>query len=379
MTPSAAACHGPAPGTLAWMPDVLTWSSGPERDPAVLERLHDDWRRWALGRLSATLGELEAAAPERVAPLAGELRDLPPEALERVLLAPEVTFRLRGLAPSPPGVIADQLRDWIAAERARAHPIPPPGRTLWTARGDGWVEPSGAFAWGPRIEGWIPIDVQSPWSLDIDLTGAEYRIPVPRAPIDGCELAALLAALGRTRAGIEEASPLLGGFVARFTKVLVLQRDPQPGFTSGSNCHFLGRSVLGNPQQATDADLAEAIVHEAIHALLTVQEERAPWVLDEELWRPVPRLRSPWSGRALPVRPFLQACFVWYGVLHFWVLATGGPAFDERRATALLRRAVAGFMSDAIPDALAPLERQLSAEVFTAVHEMKERVVRLVG
>jgi hypothetical protein len=371
---SASAGREPAPSTLAAMPDVLTWTGGAE----LVDRLHGDWLRWARDAMSATLARLREAAPDRAAPLSRAMQALAPEAFDRFLLAPEVTFRLRGLDPSPPGALADQLHDWICAERARAHPIAAPGRVLWTARGDGYVDPAGGFAWAPRIEGWMPIDVRSPWSLDIDLTGVEYRVPVPRSPLDGAELDGVLAALRRTRAGIEEASPLAGDFVARFTKVLVLQRDSQPGFTSGSNCHYLGRSVLANPQQAADADLAEGIVHEAIHALLTVQEDRAPWVLDEELYLPVPRLRSPWTDRMLPVRPFLQACFVWYGVLHFWIAAIDAAAFAPR-ATFLLRRALSGFLRGAFADVLAPLRPRLSAEVSSAVDEMQDRVVRLAG
>ena len=68
-------------------------------------------------------------------------------------------------------------------------------------------------------------------------------------------------------------------------------------------------------------DIAEALVHEAIHSLLYMQERCHPWV-PAELYAPVPRVVSPWRGRNLALRPFLQACFVWYGILQFWGKAT---------------------------------------------------------
>jgi hypothetical protein len=90
----------------------------------------------------------------------------------------------------------------------------------------------------------------------------------------------------------------LSEFVTTFTKVLVLIRNETARFSSGSETRYIGRSVLGNPHSAgiDHLDIAEALVHEAIHALLYMEERPRAWV-PAALYAPVPRVVSPWTGR----------------------------------------------------------------------------------
>ena len=365
--------------TLAAMPDVLAWGAGGE----VLGRVHDIWRRWASEAMGLALAHLYGRDPDRAKALLEALRGLSDEAMERLLLAPEVTSRLRAADPASVEAMAEELAGWIAAEHARMGPIAPPGRTLWSARGDGHVDLGGIFRWGPRIAGWVPLDVQRPWSLELDPTGARARLPTACPPTGGAELDTLLASLARVRVGIDQASPLIGALITLFTKVLVLQRDEDADdgldFTSGSSGRYLGRTVLANAHLASDAELAEALVREAIHALLSVQDEHDPWVLDEELARAVSCLASPWTGRPLPVRALLHDCFVEYGLVHFWRIARHRASFVEPRSTRMLHRALSGFSGAPLATALAPFRTRISPAVVRAVSELQERVARLAG
>jgi hypothetical protein len=100
--------------------------------------------------------------------------------------------------------------------------------------------------------------------------------------------------------------------------------------------------------------LADALVHEAIHSLLYMHETREPWIVDD---RSVPRdaaLESPWSGARLTVRNFLQACFVWFGLAHFWARVEDGLSFRPDRVKEHAATARRGFLAG-------PLDRQLAS------------------
>jgi HEXXH motif-containing protein len=189
-----------------------------------------------------------------------------------------------------------------------------------------------------------------------------------------------------TKAGavIRQTSELVKDFTNHFTKVLVVQKHPtEDTFSSGTTGQYIGRSVVTNMQRSdlNVAEVADSIVHEAIHALLSMQERRRKWVLEEDLYDSTPRAISPWSGRHLPLRAFLQACFVWYGLLNFWLQAyTRGIEIERssesgRQIQDRIAAAATGFLKGSLFDHISEFTDRISPDILNAIEEMQQRLI----
>ena len=362
-------------GCIRRMPDVLTWTD----DSQVLEHIHDSYVALVSDRLAAYVGRLWSTNHSVAITLTDAISSLPTPSLMRLLLAPETTFRLLGGPNRAPDDWAAFLLDAAVAEAAFAGHEVRKGIEAWTAVGDALLSADGQLIRGPAIEGLMPLDFDSPFSSDIDLTGDEYRVSQRRSRMPDADVLDVIERLQELRNALSRMSTTLLPFVAQFTKVLILQSDDTRTFSSGSNGHFIGRSVIANPLAASSLDLAEGVVHEAIHALLYMQEEQQPWVLSAALYEPRPAIESPWTQRQLPLRPFLQACFVWYGLTNFWGQCCAQGIYDDSRAVWLFKRAAAGFLRGPLVKHLAPFRSSLSDDIVWTISELQRRVVAGIG
>jgi HEXXH motif-containing protein len=228
-----------------------------------------------------------------------------------------------------------------------------------------------------------PIDVASPHALAIDLEGVTDEATEPRRPLDKPVLERVLGALADTRDRIESTNPDILEFVNAFTKVLVLQRDDAAPtlFSTGSSAQYVGRSVFGNPHlESVDAALlAEGLVHEAIHSLLYMGERIEPWVTTPELYGPEHRTRSGWTGNPLPLRSYLQAAFVWYGLSQFWCQALSAGTFPADRIRGRIEQSVRGFLRGSVLDQIQPYRYGIAPEVCSAIESMESDIVDAVG
>jgi len=147
-----------------------------------------------------------------------------------------------------------------------------------------------------------------------------------------------------------------------------------------------GTPYAGNDPDAlrwVHATLIETVVvvHEAIHGLLYRDALGQPWVGGEAA-DDAPRLASPWTGRVLPVRPFLEAACVWFGLAHLWALASQAPAgtFPPGAARGRLVRAARGFAQGSLADRARPWWPAIRPDVLDAVDTLQKQVVgALVG
>jgi hypothetical protein len=357
------------------MPEVLQWRNG----DVVLMRVHDAY----VALLSDALGELAGDAI-RTNPAEGEaflacLRESSDAALLRVLTAPEVSARLLWPSEFDRDEARGFVRDAFEAERLRdSGGADPPGKSLWTAIGDLCFSPDGSRREMPRVDGLAPLDLGSPHAKRVDLSGADRSELPDRPDLSQGRERELILRLEQVRDGLQATGARVAGFAAHFNKVLVLQPDPEAPrqFSSGSNGQFIGRSFLANPlATGVDAELiADAIVHEGIHALLYMQERQRKWVSDPGLYEAVARVTSPWSGRPLPVRPYLQACFVWYGLLHFWCQALEAGAFEQDRVQEQIMAALRGFVGEPLRDRVEPWAGDISVDILEAIAEMQSNV-----
>ena len=356
--------------TLDGIGDVLTWVGDTRMidnlDDEIVRRTEESWRARA-----------GAAAEEAIVRLG-------PEGLRRVLRAPEVTRRLlfHSTAPSDPMAFMSQAVD---VELALADEGPPPQVSTWSALGDVVMHPDGTTTWWPQLDRRPSpaLDFGSPWASHIDLSGRFEYVHVDRIGFSDDELYAVHRMITRAMASVEALSASLGTFVSRSTCVLVLQVDPDAPnqVASGTNGNYIGRSFITNPHHpdASIDCLVEAIVHEAIHGLLYRDSCGKPWVSGDAAVE-VPRVTSPWTGRELPVRSFLEATFVWFGLVHLWALACKSEIFGYEAARQRLTRSVSGFTRGSLVDRVHPWAHEIRPEVVQAVDDLQGRVVdALVG
>lgn len=294
-------------GLLARVPEVLAWSAPADPGGAL--------RRRAQAEIRARLeGQLRASAPaEVVDQLLGALDALPAAGRARLLGSPALV----GQVMLDFGLDLDRLDEAIRAA-ARA----PVTRRLRR-----------------------PI-------LDLDSPFARERVPfiVERfVPYDELDAAWLR---GRVRAALAELRGTLAGALVRgFTRVIVARSKPElDGWLSESTEGVLGRTLLLNAERAEPVALAEALVHEAVHAWLSTIELFEPMLPNRDGVAGLAPV-SPWTGAVLDAPRLAHACWVWYALLHLR-RARG----DEAGASTLL----AGFQSERLRAGLAELGPWLS-------------------
>jgi hypothetical protein len=350
--------------------ETLTWLDGTRMsdtlDEEIVRRSEESW-----------LGCAGPAAEQAIARLGRE-------GLRRVLRAPEVTRRLLFPSTAPNDPLAF-MRQAVDVELALAGEGPPPRVSAWSALGDVVVHPDGTTTRWPQLDGEpaLALDFGSPWATHIDLSGRLESTSAHRTGFGHGEVRAVHHKITRAMESIEALSPTVGMFVRRSTCVLVLQvdADAPDQVTSGTNGNYIGRSFITNPHHpdASIDCLVEAIVHEAIHGLLYRDSYGNAWVCSDAAAE-VPRVTSPWTGRALPVRSFLEATFVWFGLVHLWALASRSEIFDYDAARQRIVRSVSGFTRGPLVDRVRPWTQEIRPDVLQAVDQLQGRVVdALVG
>jgi hypothetical protein len=121
--------------------------------------------------------------------------------------------------------------------------------------------------------------------------------------------------------------------------------------------------AIGKPELLTDG-----LVHESIHCAIDHCEFVAPILT---VVQTDAAIISPWTGRRLDLATFIHASFVWYGLVHFWTLATARHTEPTPGAREMLAIARKGFLAAHPSVLLAPFVALLNPEVVRAVGEMQ--------
>ena len=296
----------------------------------------------------------------------------------RLLRAPEVTRRLL-FTPDSMDDGDGFLALSVGVELALAGKAAPPAEPTWSALGDLRLHPDGTTDGWPQLAGedGLPLDFGSPWARRIDLSGRSECASAPRPAFSADDVRLVHRRVSEALTALAEMCPTLDGFVRRATCVLVLQIDPDAAdqVASGTNGNYIGRSFVTNPHHpdASMEALTEGIVHEAIHGLLYREGLDKPWVSGEAAVE-VPRVRSPWSGRALPVRPFLEAAHVWFGLAHLWALGCQSDRFDPHESRVRLARSVRGFARGSVVDLVRPWWPEIRSEVIERIDGLERQI-----
>lgn len=359
--------------------DAITWRHGTGGMLEVQER----YSRLLEYALEAFVARVSASEPESAAALIQAVEAASSGERRAVLMAPESSFRLLWPGRNEPLESARFLADALGAEHWRDRDEHPFVDDVWTATGDVLLRGGGGrWTSGRRADGLV-LDLGSPHALSVDVDGRRSRLPEPLTPLGPVEMDRVLDAITLAMNGIAAVDRDIAWFVAQFTKVLLPLPDTAnpTQFSSGSSGQFVGRTVLGNPHLAsvTPARLSDALVHEAMHTLLYMDEQQDRWVLRPELYDGPLRITSPWTGASLPLRPYLQACFVWYGLLNYWSRAWDSDAFPVHEVKERISQALVGFLRGPLLGRVEGVISDLSTELVGTIEEMQAQVLEAWG
>jgi hypothetical protein len=306
---------------------------------------------WVAGNLGHYLRQIEAEGSELPARILALLSQADAKTLRRVVLAPETTSRV---LYAHPGGCDDRSLGQYLTELLESGPEQPTEVGLVV---DSDSSAAVCFDYSTLRDGGMRLE--------------HYSDPAAR------ELA--IGKLASAMRGIDATDRGVASIVRRYTLVAnVLVDSENPKFTSGSTSQYVGRSLFCNAHlPSVDTELlADSLVHEAIHSLLYMHELCEPWILDEAVITRCSVVESPWSGATLMVRPFLQACFVWFGLTHFWMRAQRRSTFQPERVEARLATARGGFLNGPLEARLADYVRYISPTLLELLGAMQEMVLK---
>ncbi len=135
-----------------------------------------------------------------------------------------------------------------------------------------------------------------------------------------------------------------------------------------------------NPDVAGHYDLTAALLHEAIHSLIDVSEIGGSLIADGKSG--ASKVESPWTGASISLQSMMDAYFVWYGLLWFWLLARERDAVsnnDGDRRIGLCRR---GFLPDfagVVGDRLPAVHEMTRVAIESLRHAVLTETPEIVG
>jgi hypothetical protein len=365
--------------------EILTWGGEYREARDAAETPYTELVTDTLGR---ALGRLEKIEPKLADRVVGLLSSTEAASLRRVVLAPETCCRLLS---GHPGRCDDRefwhfLTDAIELELVRISRASDPAHTAavslashkdrWSALGDFHVDgEKGRIVQQPSIARLV-VDTDSPAAtcFDPDLNYVGMRL---RHYGNLAEKAKALSKLEAAMFALDGVSSAIASFVRRFTLVANIIVDENSGFSSGSTDQYIGRSIFWNPHlpSVDIGALAEALVHEAIHALLSMHQVCDPWLSNELSFSDVAVIESPWTGAQLRLEPYLQACFVWFGLSHFWDVAERSRVFTARRAAVGAATARQGFYKRSLLAGISEYLPYIAPTVIALLREMQAGIL----
>jgi hypothetical protein len=309
-----------------------------------------EWARQAILRIFEEIASREEIAE---CPLHQYFKELPDWAVTRFLSAPETYNRAKIACSRDRNDLTRHVlffQNSLRAERMLSGTHDAPG-ACWSALGDFYFagsesvdprrqqwNPAASFA-APRVGG-VPIDFASAHSWHINsLPDLPF---VPYTPQEATLLCSNLeSAFDKVVSVSDRAARLFTNFVA----VVVPRKNPLRPRSSGSSStpSHVGRLLLRNGHLMDVARLAETLVHEAIHSILDVLETSEPFADHPQPPNKNILVRSPWTNNEIPLRIYVHACFVWYGLVKFWKAALQRDVLPVELVNRQLAVALTGF------------------------------------
>jgi HEXXH motif-containing protein len=264
----------------------------------------------------------------------------------------------------------------VPARRDTAEVWSPMGDTVIRRTEQGWSKSQAT-----RLASLVVVDFDSPYARNV--LPKSPTMCRPPEPFSAAERETSESKLEEAFAYVDRVSPTFGHLIRNYTRAIrCRKRESDSKISSEHVTSTIGEIRLLNPHKDLYGSfrLAEALVHESTHNLLSTYEYlNQPFVLieDDKQYRPI----SPWTGNPIPVPSFCHAAFVWYALFHFSRSELEQPGLtDEERIEIQKRRNryASGFM---IPTKLADRMNGLSvfqSTILPSIDKLQDIVHRIV-
>lgn len=344
---------------------------------AYTEAIKDKW--------NSLLEQLKNVHPATYDSWQDKISLLSAENFHPSFLKPEFTDKLLNYKPKYFDWVINMLDGYLDAEIAKAS-----GgfdidkyKQLWTCNGDFLLKYDPASGTFKSFESFMFsertfMDFFSPACFDDnnkEEIGREPGVAVGPFEIDEA------MAIGELM--MDSISPLEEHFLAplqlidRCTNVIVMKKySGDEYFYSSSNGAYIGTSYLVNPQVANAEMIINALVHEATHSLILAIDVCDQWMPGHSDPRTEQQIASHWTGRPLPIRSYLQAQFVWFGLYNFWKHAVDRKIYNQSYAAERLTYISNGFKK------MQPVKLEeigIDAKAVDTIRLMQQQVLQHAG
>ena len=198
----------------------------------------------------------------------------------------------------------------------------------------------------PKLDSLVVIDLDSPCARAIRDSPLMAR---PAEEFSSDERRIILQKLEDAYQYVDRVAPTFGRLIRNYTRAARIRKCM--AFTDVSSEHVtntIGEIRLMNVYQEpyTMLKVAEALVHESVHNLLSTYEYVYGHFLvrqDDRNYRPV----SLWSGNPIPVGSFCHAIFVWFALYSFALHELKQPGLTKEQEIEIQKRRnhyASGFM-----------------------------------
>ena len=278
--------------------------------------------------------------------------------------------------------IESLVLDELAVCRSEPELVHDERREVWSAMGDVGLSFREETGWSrfdaERLDSLMVLDFDSPYARMVRPQSSTMRLPAE--DFSEPERAAVLAKCNRAFDYVAATAPSFAHMIRNYTRAVRLRKGEKSlGISSEHVTSTIGEIRLLNMQRDTVDDLkvAEMLIHESVHNLLSTYEYVQGAFLstpDKKQCRPT----SPWTGNPLPIASFTHAIFVWFALFNFSILESEKPGLSDEelhRIHERRNRYAAGFVG---PVRLVDHLRggiEFSQEVLPAVDAVQDTVL----
>lgn len=162
--------------------------------------------------------------------------------------------------------------------------------------------------------------------------------------------------------------------IIQVVKVVSLRTDKNnlESFGSSSWPHSPGLIGIINicNKGISDEKIVSSIVHETIHSYLYYIEIFFPFSNDVNRYYSI-KAKSPWTNRVLPIASFIHACFVWYGIYHFWVKLIKRDGYKINYVTEA-NKCGKGFLSNEYLVEIEKIKLNLRDDIYQSLIKLRD-------
>jgi hypothetical protein len=324
--------------------DVIHLLTGDPVAPPLLDAMVDLYITRRKYDLENIMWFAHYGSPSKARELIAAYEALPETSKLNYLLSPSTYEALHACRYRPTRNV-ERLISFAKDQLSIVHGTPPDGhksdaREIWSPIGGEALLRDGP-KWRPqnsaKLDALVVIDFDSPFAHAVLSSPLMSR---PPEPFSESEREDIVMKLNGALEYVDRVVPVFGRMIRNYTRAIRVRKcEAFDDLQSEHVTNTIGEIRLMNAHREAYSitKLAEALVHESVHNLLSTYEYlHIPFVLshDDRRYRPV----SSWSGNPIPVGSFCHAVFVWFSLYNMALRELQQPELSTEQKTKIQRR-----------------------------------------